>query len=118
MSSVSRLDPHLEITTLGVDGLAVKDPINVGFLTCSSTSVAGSLLRDREIGRWLGELFGTILAHKVSVTGTGLCTAGNNTRYITERERERGGKRGERDFKDKENIPSHHNNYLMYYFLS
>lgn len=89
MSSVSRLDPHLEITTLGVDGLAVKDPINVGFLTCSSTSVAGSLLRDREIGRWLGELFGTILAHKVSVTGTGLCTAGNNTRYITERERER-----------------------------
>lgn len=85
---IQTLVPHLEIGTLGVDSLAVKDPIQVGFLTCSSTSVTGSRLWDREIGRWLGQLFGTILTHIVSVTGTGLCT-GNNTNYNTQRERER-----------------------------
>lgn len=84
---IQTLVPHLEIGTLGVDSLAVKDPIQVGFLTCSSTSVTGSSLWDREIGRWLGQLFRTILTHIVSVTGTGLCT-GNNTNYNREREGE------------------------------
>lgn len=98
---IQTLVPHLEIGTLGVDSLAVKDPIQVGFLTCSSTSVTGSSLWDREIGRWLGQLFRTILTHIVSVTGTGLCTAGNNTRYSRERERE--------GIFYKEKIRSYHN---------